>query len=60
MNIQKDKNTLVAGKVVSTATTDMGEVRVFPACRLSLEDVAPFRLSAEEVARIASNHRQVR
>ena len=60
MDIQNDKNIVVAGKVVSAATINTDEVKHYPASRLSLEDVAPLQLTAEEVARISSNHSQVR
>lgn len=52
MDTQKDKNILVVGRVVSTATNNMDEVKQFPASRLSVEDVAELRLTDEELSRI--------
>lgn len=51
-DIQKDKNALLVGQVVRTATTLLEEVRQYPATRLTVSDVAPLQLTAEEVSRI--------
>ena len=52
MDKKNYQNIVVVGKVVSTGTTTMDEVRRFPQSQLSAEDVAPLRLTEDEVARI--------